>query len=223
MKDRTNFKQLGADYDRAMRGPLRAVFGPTTLSGGAPPDLHLERLLGDVRSVLEVGCGQGYLLEKALRQLKPDRLVGVDLSEVMLSITQERLERRGETESISTVQGEATTLPFQDKRFDAVLSMGMMEHLDDELLVKFMAETRRVLKPEGRLLAWTLSRRSPIVLVYRTPGWISGRLPAYGRTMIGRSPEELCRLAKRAGFMDSRRARLGRFFPFYSAVLACGE
>jgi len=223
MKDRSEFKKLGADYDRAMRGPLRAVFGPTTLSGGAPPDLHLERLLGNARSVLEVGCGQGYLLEKALRQLKPERLVGVDLSEVMLSIAQERLERRGETEWISTVQGEATALPFQDNRFDAVLSMGMMEHLSDELLVQFMGEARRVLKPEGRLLAWTLSRRSPIILIYRTPRLIAKRLPAYGQTMVGRTSEELCRMADAAGFRHSQRAKLGRFFPFYSAVLAVRE
>ncbi len=220
MKDRTEFRQLGADSDRAMRGPLRAVFGPLTLRGGAPSDLHLERLLGDVGSVLEVGCGQGYQLEKALRQLKPERLVGIDLSEVMLSIAQRRLKHRGETEWISAVQGEATTLPCRDARFDAVLSMGMMEHLDDEWLLRFMGEARRVLKPGGRLLAWTFTERNPIVLAYRGPALITRLLPAYGRTMLGRSSEELCRLANAAGFRNSRKARLGRFFPFYSAVLA---
>lgn len=220
MKDRAEFKDLGAAYDRAMRGPLRAIFGPLTLRGGAPSDLHLERLLGDVRSVLEVGCGQGYLLEKALRQLKPERLVGVDLSEVMLAIAERRLQQRGETKRISAVQGEATTLPFRDARFDAVLSMGMMEHLDDDLLLRFMEEARRVLTPGGLLLAWTFSERNPIVLAYRGPALITRVLPAYGRKMLGRSAEELCRIATGAGFSDSRKARLGRFFPFYSALLA---
>lgn len=223
MNDRTEFKELSVAYDRAMRGPLRAVFGPVTLLGGAPSDLHLERLLGDARSVLEVGCGQGYLLEKALRQLKPARLVGVDLSEVMLAIARRRLRRRGETKWISVMQGEATSLPLRDTQFDAVLSMGMMEHLDDGLLLNFMREARRVLKPGGHLVAWTFSERHPIVVVYRGPAVITRRLPAYGRRMVGRSADELCRLATESGFRDSRKARLGRFFPFYSAVIATRE
>jgi hypothetical protein len=38
--------------------------------------------------------------------------------------------------------------------------------------------------------------------------------------MIGRSSDELCGLARTAGFREARRARLGLFFPGYSAVLA---
>jgi len=96
----------------------------------------------------------------------------------------------------------------------------MMEHLGDDLLVQFMNEARRVLKPNGRFLTWTLSRRSPMVLMYRTPRWVTKRLPAYGQTMVGRTADELCRLADASGFRDSKKAKLGRFFPFYSAVLA---
>jgi ubiquinone/menaquinone biosynthesis C-methylase UbiE len=203
-----------------MRGPARVIFGPLTLWGGAPPDLNLKRLLGDVNSVLEVGCGQGYLLEKALRQLKPERVVGADLSEVMLEIARRRLTRRGKTAWISVVQGEATTLPFQEARFDAVLSMGMMEHLAEDPLLTFLGEARRVLRPGGRLLAWTFAERNPLVLLTRGPGWTTRLLPAYGRRMIGRSSDELCGLARTAGFREARRARLGLFFPGYSAVLA---
>lgn len=58
-------------YNRVMQGPLRVLFGSLALQGGGWPLLNLERVLGDATSLLEVGCGQGLLMEKALRQLKP--------------------------------------------------------------------------------------------------------------------------------------------------------
>ena len=197
-------------YNRVMQGPLRILFGPRALIGGGWPLLNLERLLGDATSLLEVGCGQGLLLEKALRQLKPRRAVGVDLSEVMLEIAWERLRRRGKTEAIQVAQAEATTLPFRDACFDGLLSMSMIEHLDEKALMKFMGEARRVLRPGGRLFVWSFSPRHPIVLMMR-------------QTMTGRTSDELRRLTTQAGFREVRSPRVGLPFPFSSAVLAYRE
>ena len=192
-------------YNRAMEGPLRALFGPLALQGGSWPFLNLERLLGGPTSLLEVGCGQGLLLEKTLRQLKPQLAVGVDLSEVMLEIAWERLRRRGKPEA-QVAQAEATTLPFRDACFDGLLSMSMIEHLDEKALMSFMGEARRVLRPGGRLFVWSFSPRSPIVLMRQT--------------MTGRSSDELQRLTTQAGFRDVRSPRMGLPFPFCSTVLA---
>ena len=124
-------------YNRRMAGPLRILFGPLGLQGGGWPLLNLKRLFGEAASLLEVGCGQGLLLEKALRQLEPQRAVGVDLSEVMLQIAWERLRRRGKPEA-QVAQAEATTLPFRDACFDGLLSMSMIEHLDESALMNFI-------------------------------------------------------------------------------------
>lgn len=186
-------------YNRAMEGPLRMLFGPLGLQGGGWPLLNLERLFGDAASLLEVGCGQGLLLEKALRRLKPRRAVGVDLSDVMLEIAWERLKRRGKTETIQVAHAEATTLPFQDACFDGLLSMSMIEHLDERALMKFMGEARRVLRPGGRLFVWSFSPRSPIVLARQT--------------MTGRSSDELRLLAIQAGFREARSPRVGLALP----------
>ena len=210
-------------YNRVMEGPLRMIFGPLGLQGGGWPLLNLERLLGGVTSLLEVGCGQGLLLEKALRQLKPRRAVGVDLSEVMLEIAWERLRRRGKTEAIQVAQAEATTLPFRDACFDGLLSMSMIEHLDEKALMKFLGEARRVLRPGGRLFVWCVSPRHPIVLMMQGPSWISRWPPAYGLTGTGRSSDELRRLTTQAGFREVRSPRVGLPFPFSSAVLAYRE
>ena len=196
-------------YNRMMAGPSRLLFGRLGLQGGGWPLLNLQRLLGDATSLLEVGCGQGLLLEKALRQLKLRRAVGVDLSEVMLEIAWKRRRRRGETEAIQVAQAEATTLPFQDASFDGLLSMSMIEHLDEQALMKFMGEARRVLRPGGRLFVWSFSPRNPIVLMRQT--------------MIGRSSDQLRRLTAQAGFREVMSPRVGLPFPFKSTVLAYRE
>jgi len=43
-------------------------------------------------------------------------------------------------------------LPFEDNRFDCVLSSAMLHHLPPDLKVKGLSEVRRVLKPGGRLV-----------------------------------------------------------------------
>ena len=209
LKTPESLAQVRDTYNRQMAGPLRALFGPLALQGGRWPFLNLERLLGDVASLLEVGCGQGFLLEKALRQLEPRRAVGVDLSEVMLEIAWERLQQPGKTEAIQVAQAEASALPFRDACFDGLLSMSLIEHLDETALMKFMAEAKRVLRPGGRLFVWSFSPRSPIVLMRQT--------------MTGRSSEELRRLTTQAGFRDVRSPRVGLPLPFSSTVLAYRE
>jgi SAM-dependent methyltransferase len=48
-------------------------------------------------------------------------------------------------------RGKATRLPFKDSTVDVVYSSHMLEHLDREDAVAFLAECRRVLKPGGWL------------------------------------------------------------------------
>ena len=98
--------------------------------------------------------------------------------------------------------------------------MGMLEHLDEEPLLKFMEEARRVLRPGGRFLAWTFSKWSPIVAMTHGPGWLIRLLPTFRFRLVGRSSDELCMLATAAGFQHARKPRLGGFFPFSSAVIA---
>jgi len=50
------------------------------------------------------------------------------------------------------VVGDAHAMPFDDDRFDGVLALAVLEHVDDPYQVT--REMYRVLKPGGRLLAW---------------------------------------------------------------------
>jgi len=96
----------------------------------------------DVReglSVLDVGCGEGYLLKKAAR--RASLALGVDVAESRLRAT-----RDGPSE-LAVADGQR--LPFADASFDRIICTETLEHVADAQLV--LRELSRVLRPGGRL------------------------------------------------------------------------
>ncbi len=117
----------------------------------------LGRLLSELhcdlpgRSVLDIGCGPG----RHLRVLEEAgaRAFGIDLSADLLT----EARRRGPSARIA--RADMRTLPFKDRVFDLALllftTFGYFETDDEHARV--LAETRRVLRPGGRLLIDTLN------------------------------------------------------------------
>lgn len=114
-------------------------------------DLVVRRIrsLGDAPcdSLLDVGCGPGYLIERA-----PCRhCVGIDQQGC---ITVEK-DNRGGVVPRETSPGVVVTehLPFPDRAFNYVTLIAVIEHLEKP--VEILREIHRVLKPSGFLLATT--------------------------------------------------------------------
>lgn len=102
--------------------------------------------------VLDCACGEGYgssLLADAARSV-----IGVDVDETAVAHARRRYGRNG----LEFVHANALELPFEDDRFDVVVSFETLEHLaeHDELLAGF----RRVLKPDGVLLLSSPDKRT---------------------------------------------------------------
>ena len=95
--------------------------------------------------VLDVGCGNGIPITKALVSARY-RLVGLDSSEGMLA------HFRSNLPTTPIVRGDARHCPFADASFDAAVSWGMIFHLtrNDQALV--FANLSRLLKPGAPLL-----------------------------------------------------------------------
>jgi SAM-dependent methyltransferase len=104
--------------------------------------------------VLDVGCGNGYVLERYARA--GARVTGVDLTEQAVDLTRRRFQLRGCRGELIVASAEA--LPFADASFDCVCSMGVLHHIPDTSLG--VAEVRRVLRPGGRLITMFYSRES---------------------------------------------------------------
>ncbi|WP_431857279.1 class I SAM-dependent methyltransferase [Azospirillum sp.] len=96
-----------------------------------PTGRHLRRIVTDMvqgldyDSVLDVGCGQGSLLE-TLMPLKPNaRYAGIDFSEKALEVAR----RRAPHAEFATLDVAAGHL---DRRFDLVLCTDVVEHIEDD-------------------------------------------------------------------------------------------
>lgn len=96
--------------------------------------------------ILEVGPGRGELAERMARELDA-RVVGVDQSERMVALTQQR--------GVEAVVGDVQDLPFRDGIFDCAVAAWMLYHVPN--LNRALLELRRVLRPHGRLVAVTNS------------------------------------------------------------------
>jgi SAM-dependent methyltransferase len=96
--------------------------------------------------ILEVGCGEGELAERFVRELGCE-VVAIDQSERMVELTR----ARGVGARVADVQD----LPFGDGEFDCAIAAWMLYHVPD--VDRALAELARVLRPGGRLVAVTNS------------------------------------------------------------------
>lgn len=113
----------------------------------------IERLIGDVAGarVLELGCGSGpysvWLAERGAQ------VVGLDLSQTMISLAQERARERN-VRADFRVADIRDPLPFGEAEFDLVITATALHYVED--LGSAMKEASRVLKRDARLVASVL-------------------------------------------------------------------
>lgn len=110
--------------------------------------------LSSVDVVLDIGCGTGFFgVEAAARCGK---LIGVDISEQMLSVFREKLDKNG----ISNVElkiGKGEDIPVGDGECDVVFHVNLFHEIHD--IKKFHAEIKRALKLGGRLFCVDWQKR----------------------------------------------------------------
>lgn len=112
---------------------------------------RLEGLPRDAR-VLEVGGGPGWLWSEVAERVPPDWTVFLsDLSAGMVREAGAAADALGPRAARLRIDAQA--LPFPDASFDALLANHMLYHVPDRR--RAIAELRRALKPDGRLLAAT--------------------------------------------------------------------
>lgn len=120
-------------------------------------------LKGD-EQVLDVGCGRGLMLLGVARRLTTGRAVGIDLWQVQdqsgnaITTTEENARREGVAERVELHTGNMCQLPFEDGRFDAVVSSWAIHNVSSaDERKKAVTEIIRVLKPGGRFVIIDIS------------------------------------------------------------------
>lgn len=98
------------------------------------------------KAVLDIACGTGYGI--GLLRSKAKFVIGVDIDPV--AAREAKLECG---ENAAVLLGNGIGLPFEDASFDVVTSFETLEHLYERN--KFLAELRRVLRPDGVMILST--------------------------------------------------------------------
>lgn len=123
-------------------------------------ELFQEILFKKSEKILEVGCGRGSISSYFADQGYQCHLL--DYSYDILKNASGAFSLVGHTGIF--VQGDAHRLPYDDNVFDAVVSIGLLEHFEE--IGKIMSEQIRVLAPGGRLLAYVVPERPDNVQKY---------------------------------------------------------
>lgn len=108
--------------------------------------------LNEVRPqyILDIATGTGDFAMLLAKHLKPQHIIGADISEGMMAVGREKVMRAGLQEVISFQWEDCTRLSFPNDTFDAVTSAYGVRNFDD--LDAGLQEIRRVLRPGGHLL-----------------------------------------------------------------------
>lgn len=150
-------------------------------------------------TVLEIGSGTGWALERLSRAVGRDGLAcGVDIAPGMLAAAAGRLRPGGTLLAL----GDAAALPIAGGRCDLVFMSFVLELMPTEEIPNVLAEVMRVLRLGGRLVDVSLSRESPN-LATRIYEWAHKRLPQ----LLDCRPIYVRRSLEAAGFevVEARR------------------
>ena len=113
----------GYHYDGRWRPLARALIDRYGIKGGM--------------NVLDVGCGKGYLLYE-FTQILPDlQITGIDISHYGVENAKEEVRPFLEV-------GSAVELPYPDRSFDLVVSLGVLHNLPLEDVFRAVPEIERV-------------------------------------------------------------------------------
>lgn len=103
----------------------------------------LRRYFPQARSMLEVGCGTGFVLAGVREAFPHIRLVGAELFPAGLRVAAKRVP------DAELIEMDARQIPFREE-FDVVGAFDVLEHVEEDEQV--LAQIQQALRPGGGLL-----------------------------------------------------------------------
>ena len=113
-------------------------------------DLAVEMSnVSDLDNILDIGCGTGLLSLKFLEAAECT-VNGIDLSEDMLNIWKNKIEKSNLSNRVKVQLGDAANLDFEDSTFDIIASTVTLHHVKEKQ--QAINNFFRLLKPKGRFV-----------------------------------------------------------------------
>jgi malonyl-CoA O-methyltransferase len=141
-------------------------------------DERLDLIKLDVKRVVDLGAGTGFLTEMLWQRYPQAQVSAVDLAAPMLAMAKHRWALTKSNQAwwkpwanpfphVHFIQANAYHLPFAEASQDIVITNFMLQWCDD--LDAVLSEIRRVLRPEGLLM---LSSLGPDTLKELRQAWV---------------------------------------------------
>ena len=173
------------------------------------------------KTLLDIATGTGDFAILSAKMLKPDRLIGADISEGMMEIGRKKVKAEGLEQIISFEREDCLNLSYPEETFDAVTAAFGIRNFAN--LDKGLKEMFRVLKKDGHLSIVELTSpvRTPMKQLFHI--YAHTILPVYGRLIskdqsaysyltktIEAFPqgEQMVDILRNAGFMEASFRRL---------------
>jgi len=159
----------------------------------------------NAKTFLDVATGTGDFAIECM-SLKPDKVVGIDISQGMIDVGTKKLKEKGLDKTISLQLGDSENLPFEDNTFDAeTVAFGVRNF---ENLEVGLAEMLRVLKPGGKTVVIEFSKPKtfPVKQLYyfhfKFIMPFFGRLISKDKSAYTYLPESVMAFPERTNFTD---------------------
>ena len=173
------------------------------------------------KAILDIATGTGDFAILSAKELRPQRMIGIDISEGMMKIGQKKVEAEGLQHIVSFKKDDCTHLSFDDNSFDAVTAAFGIRNFQN--LDQGLSEMYRVLRPNGHLSIVELTTPVSFPMKQLFKLYSHTILPVYGKLIskdtsaysyltktIEAFPqgEVMLDILRKAGFKDASFKRL---------------
>ena len=131
------------------------------------------------KTILDIATGTGDFAILSAKEIRPQRMIGIDISEGMMKIGQKKVEAEGLQHIVSFKKDDCTHLSFDDNSFDAVTAAFGIRNFQN--LDQGLSEMYRVLRPNGHLSIVELTTPVSFPMKQLFKLYSHTMLPVYGK------------------------------------------
>lgn len=178
---------------------------------------RLKKSVAEVQNpmILDVACGTADSTIQIARSIENAEILGLDISEKMLEIGEEKVKKLGLESRIKFHNSCAENIDFQDDTFDAVFVAFGVRNFEDRM--KGLGEILRVLKHDGSLFVLELSEPQNVIVRWFYNLYFKNILPFIGKKVSGNAaayrylqqtvekfpmPKEFMKMLQDIGYQD---------------------